>query len=108
MIFTSAFTRSSVACWRGVGGHGDDPDDDALLPDDAVERRGVEHGGRADVPADEVGILVEDGGDVDPVLGEDRRACDRLTQATGADEGDVVLPLRAKDLANLGEQAVDE
>src|SRR4029453_5546441 len=53
-----------------------------------------------------VGILVEHGRDVDPVLGEDRRARDRLAQAAGADERDVVLALGPEDAADLPEQAV--
>src|SRR5919201_1062767 len=56
---------------------------------------------------DLLGIGVEDGRDVDPVLGEDRRARDRLPEASRADERDVVLALRPQDLANLAEQAVD-
>ena len=41
------------------------------------------------------------------MLGEDRRARDRLAEAARADERDVVLALGAEDLANLAEQAVD-
>ena len=65
------------------------------------------HGDAADRAADLLRIGVEDRGDVDPVLGEDRRARDRLAEAPGADERDVVLALRAEDLADLGEQRVD-
>jgi len=61
----------------------------------------------ADPAPDLLGIGVEDGGDVDPVLGEDRRAADRLTQPARADKRDVVLALGAEDLADLGEEAVD-
>ena len=57
--------------------------------------------------ADDVRVAVEHGGDVDAVLREDRRARDRLAEAAGADERDVVLALRAEDLADLAEQAVD-
>ena len=53
------------------------------------------------------GIAVEHGGDRDPVLGEDRRARDRAAQPPGSDEGDVVLPLRSQDPADLAEQRVD-
>src|SRR4029079_6351180 len=56
---------------------------------------------------DDVGVTVEDSSDVDPVLGEDRRARDRLAEATGADQRDVVLTLRAEDLADLAEHACD-
>ena len=41
------------------------------------------------------------------MLGEDRRARDRLAQAPGADERDVVLPLRAEDPPDLAQQSVD-
>ena len=54
-----------------------------------------------------VGVAVEDGCDRDAVLGEDRRRGDRRAQSARADERDVVLALRAKDLADLGEQRVD-
>ena len=50
---------------------------------------------------------VEDRSDVDAVLGEDRRARDRLAEPAGSDQGDVVLPLRPQDLADLAEQRVD-
>jgi len=56
---------------------------------------------------DLVAVGVEDGRDVDPVLGEDRRARDRLAEPAGADQRDVVLPLRPQDLADLAEQRVD-
>ena len=52
-------------------------------------------------------VVVEDGGDRDAVLGEDRRARDRASEAARADERDVVLALRAQDLADLAEQRVD-
>ena len=54
-----------------------------------------------------LGIGVDDRRDVDPVLGEDRRADDRLAEPPGPDEQDVVLALRPEDLADLAEQAVD-
>jgi len=41
------------------------------------------------------------------VLGEDRRARDRLAEPAGTDQRDVVLPLRPQDLADLAEQRVD-
>jgi hypothetical protein len=44
---------------------------------------------------------------VDSVLGEDRRARDRLAEAAGADERDVVLPLRPKDATDLAQEPVD-
>src|SRR5207248_4174665 len=62
---------------------------------------------RPDRAADHVRIAVEDGSDVDPVLGEDRGARDRLAEPAGPHERDVVLTLRAQDLADLAEEAVD-
>jgi len=41
------------------------------------------------------------------VLGEDRGRGDRLPEPAGADERDVVLPLRAEDLADRVEQQLD-
>jgi hypothetical protein len=41
------------------------------------------------------------------VLGEDRRARNRLAEPAGPDQRDVVLTLRAEDLADLAEQGVD-
>ena len=52
-------------------------------------------------------VGVEDGRDVDPVLREDGRACDRLPEPPRPDERDVVLALRPQDLADLAEQRVD-
>src|SRR5262249_40057479 len=76
---------------------------------DVLELPRVHDGARVrpDLPADHVGIAVEDGGDVDAVLGEDRRARNCLAEPARADERDVVLALRAQDLADLAEQTVD-
>ena len=52
-------------------------------------------------------IGVDDGGDVDPVLGEDRGRGDRLAEPAGPDERDVVLALRAEDLPDHVEQELD-
>jgi len=41
------------------------------------------------------------------VLREDRRARNCLAEPAGPDQRDVVLTLRAKDLADLSEQGVD-
>src|SRR4051812_49498328 len=41
------------------------------------------------------------------MLGEDGRARDRLSEAAGADQGDVVLALRPEDLADLAEERID-
>src|SRR5215208_5678745 len=92
---------------RVVGGNGEHPHDDVLVAD-AVPQLRV--GADLDVPervADLLRVAVVDRGDVDPVLAEDRRARDRLAEAAGADERDVVLPLRAQDLADLVEQRLD-
>jgi hypothetical protein len=53
------------------------------------------------------GIGVDDHGDVDAVLGEDRGRGDRLPEPAGADERDVVLPLRPQDLPDRVEQELD-
>ena len=52
-------------------------------------------------------VGVDDDGDVDPVLREDRGRGDRLPEPAGADERDVVLALRAQDLADRVEQELD-
>ncbi len=54
-----------------------------------------------------LGVGVDHGGHVDPVLGEDRRRGDRLAQPARTDEDDVVLTLRPQDLADLAEQRID-
>src|SRR5439155_26011504 len=50
---------------------------------------------------------VDDRRNVDPVLREDRRADDRLTEPPRSHEQDVVLSLGAQDLPDLPQQAVD-
>ena len=105
MIFTPASTSASAASCALVGRDGEDADDDVLVAadlDDVVDRADREV---ADGCADLVRVVVEDRRDRDAVLGEDRRARHRAAEAPGADEGDVVLALRAQDLANLVEQA---
>src|SRR5512132_483945 len=92
---------------RVVGGNGDDADDDVLLADRVGEPAVVADRHVADRPPDLVGIRVEHRRDVDPVLREDRRARDRLAEPAGADERDVVLPLRPQDLPDLPQQRVD-
>jgi hypothetical protein len=92
---------------RRRGRNGQDADDDVLVADGVPELAVRLDLDAARAPADDVRVPIEDRGDVDPVLGEDRRAGDRLAEAAGADERDVVLPLCAKDLADLSEQAVD-
>ena len=98
-----------VVCRRlsALGGHGQDADHDVLVPHRVGQAAVLAHLDVAHPAADLLGILVEDRRDVDAVLGEDRRARDRLAQAPGADERDVVLPLRAEDPPDLAQQAVD-
>src|SRR5207237_10738644 len=84
----------------------DDSDDDVAV---AADLRDVVHRADPQLPhalADLLRVDVEDGGDVDPVLGEDGRARNRASQAAGTDERDVVLALRAQDLPDLLEQRV--
>jgi hypothetical protein len=52
-------------------------------------------------------IGIEGDGDVEPVVGEDRRVRDRLAEATCAEKGDVVLALRPEDLPDLARERVD-
>src|SRR6478752_7089830 len=98
MIFTPASTRSSAHCCA---------DDDVLVVHGVLEARIRADLDRADRAADERLVRVEDRGDRDPVLAEDRGAGDRLAEPAGADEGDVVLALGAEDPADLTEETVD-
>ena len=107
MIRTPASIRSSAACCALSAGTARTPTMMFLSRTTSRSRAYVADRDAADRAADLVGVGVEDRGDVDPVLGEDRRARDRLAEAAGADEGDVVLPLRPQDLADLAEQRVD-
>ena len=60
-----------------------------------------------DAPPHLLGVGVDYGRHVDPVLGEDRRRGDRLAQPARTYENDVVLTLRPEDLADLAEQRID-
>jgi hypothetical protein len=91
---------------RVVGGNRDDAHDDVLLPNRVREARVVADRNVPDRTADLVWIGVENGGDVDSVLREDRRAGNRLTEAPRSDQRDVVLALGAEDLADLSEQRI--
>src|SRR5687767_14462565 len=94
---------------RGVGRNREDGDDDVLVADDVAELP-VGRDGRVPVPdgrADLALVGLEGGRDVEAVVGEDRRAGDRLAEPPTAEERDVVLALRAEDLADLRDQAVD-
>src|SRR5687768_5589522 len=91
---------------RRVGGNCDDAHDDVALARDL--RNVFDRADRevADALADLVWVVVEDRRDMDAVLGEDRRARDRASQAPGSYQCDVVLPLRAEDLTDLLEERV--
>ena len=91
----------------GESRDGEHTDDDVLVPDDVAEAPVVADDDVSDRGADLALVVVEDRRDRDPVLAEDRRAGDRLSEQAGADEGDVVLTLSAQDLADLAEKAVD-
>ena len=91
----------------GRGGHCQNADDDVLLANEILEPAVGAHLDRADRVADLRLVGVEDGGDGDAVLAEDRRAGNRLAEPACAHEGDVVLTLCAQDLADLGEKRVD-
>ena len=92
---------------RVVGWDCDDADDDVLLADRVGQATVVADGNVANRPPHLVGVGVEDGRDVDPVLGEDGRARDRLSEPARADQGDVVLSLSPQDLADLAEERID-
>ena len=92
---------------RARGGDRQHADDDVLLPDDVGKTLVRGHLDVADPTADFLRVGVEDRGDVDAVLREDRAAGDRLAEAAGPDQRDVVLALRPQDLADLAEQRVD-
>ena len=76
-------------------------DDDVLLANGLSQLTVVADDRVTDGLADLALIGVEGGGDVEAVVGEDRRARDRLAEAAGAEERDVVLALRPEDLADL-------
>src|SRR6266545_6826662 len=85
---------------RARGGYREDADDDVLLAYDtgqAFVRRDFDV---ADASADLVGVRIEHRRDIDAVLRENRTACNRLAEPAGADQRDVVLPLRPEDLAH--------
>jgi hypothetical protein len=90
-----------------VGRHRQHPDDDLLLGDDRRQVGDVAHRQLADLVADDARIAVEDGDDLEPVVGEDRGGGDRLSQVPRPEEGDVVLAGGAEDLADLRDQRVD-
>ena len=107
MMRTPASTRSSATFCAAPAGTASTPTTMFLSRTVSFSRRSSSTA----LPPMSMPILrrlgVEDRGDVDAVLREDRRARDRLAEAAGADERDVVLPLRAQDLADLAEQRVD-
>ena len=66
----------------------------------------VRHVQVAEMVIEKAKRLVEHGRDVDPVLGENRRARNCAPEPAGADEGQVVLALRAQDLPDLVEERI--
>ena len=107
MIFTPARDEIVGRLLRRRRRHGEHADDDVLVVHQLGRSLVLADRHVADGRADLRRVLVEDGGDVDAVLGEDRGARDRLAEAARADERDVVLALRPEDLADLAEQRVD-
>ncbi len=104
MIFTPAADEIVRRPLGRVGRDREHADDDVLLAHELAEP--VVRLDR-DVPdrlPDLRRIGVDDRGDVDPVLGEDRGRRDRLAEPAGADERDVVLALRPQDLPDRVEQ----
>src|SRR6478672_12285068 len=83
------------------------PDHHVLLLDDAGEARDVVDLDLAELLSDQLRIDVEDGDDLESVVGEDVRARDRLAQIAGAEEDDVVLPGAPEDAADLLHQGID-
>ena len=92
---------------RGLGRDRQDADHDAAVVDDLVEGLEGAHGDAPERGPDLRRVDVEDRRDRDAVLREDRRRGDRPAEAARADQRDVVLPLGAQDLADLGEERVD-
>src|SRR4029079_984640 len=92
----------SLFGWCGKDGH-----DDVLLANGLGQLAVVADDRVADGLADLALVSIEGGGDVEAVVGEDRRARDRLPEAARAEERDVVLALRPEDLADLRDEAVD-
>src|SRR4051794_17661833 len=93
-----------------LGRHGKHADDDVLLGDHLVEVVVRPHAQARLVPdrlTDLAGVGVEDRHDAEPVVGEDVRAGDGLTEVAGPEQRDVVLAARPQDLADLRHQRVD-
>ena len=69
---------------RGLGGDGQDADDDVLVLDQTTQLAGVADTVAADLGADLGRVDVEDRHDAEAVVGEDVRGGDRLAQVARA------------------------
>ena len=107
MIFTPALTRRSATSWAASAGTARTPTTISSSATTLRQVADVAHGQFADRAADDARIAVEDGDDLEAVVGEDRGGGDRLAEVAGAEEGDVVLARGAEDLADLRDQRVD-
>src|SRR4051794_33481462 len=82
-------------------------DDDLVLVDGALHLVVRAHAQVTDVLADLALVGVEDGDDLESVVGEHVGAGDRAAKVAGAEQGDVVLAGGPQDLADLRDQGVD-
>ena len=106
MIFTPAPMSASAASWAVSAGTAMTPTMMFLVAADLGDVRDRADGHVAYAMADLFRIALEDRGDGDPVLGEDRGARDGAAQTPCTRERDVVLALSAEDLADLVEQRI--
>ena len=107
MILTPASTRRSATAWAASAGTARTP---TTISSSATTASSSAKSRTRRSPtslADDLGIDVEDGDDLEAVVGEDVGAGDRLAEVAGAEEGDVVLARGAQDLADLRDQRVD-
>src|SRR5204863_1287435 len=84
-----------------------DSDHDVLVIDDGSQLGVVANLERADPGPHALAVNVEDGHDPEAVIGEDVRGRDRGAEMAGTKQGDVVLPRRAQDLADLADERLD-
>ena len=92
---------------RGGGRHCENADDDVLVVDGVLHLRVPLHLDVAGAVADHSGSRSKTAAMLMPCSAKIGELGDRLAEPAGADECDVVLPLRPQDLADLAEQAVD-
>ena len=107
MMCTPAFTSWSATLWAAPAGTAMTAAMMLCSATCAVRSAGRADRDAAQLGADLRGVVVEDRDDVEAVVGEDRRAGDRLAEPARADERDVVLARGAQDAADLGDQRVD-